>query len=439
MIEKTPEPTDTPDQSGYMSAESPAPVERASGLRRNLHKIFIALLALLVLAVLILDSFFGSSKPSKKQDQKPAPTVSIDAAPDPAALDKIQKAQSDVKPAPGVNTPPLPSGGLDSSPAVRSVNKLGSTFGAPSDAATADSRVEAERANTSMNVLNGDEIADKTQTSASDPNSQYIKEQLDSLRADQAKAGVSNSTPSDGGGLSTLAAAYTQQQKAQQLGQSRAAQDRSYLKSDDVQGTPVTPIRVLPKTSNYLLCQGFIIPAVLINPIFSDLVGPLRARVRSDVYDCLGKGILLIPKGSLIVGAYSNDIRIGQSKVLGAFARIIFPNGSYVNLPGFQALDQLGAAGIAGHVNTHFLEMLGSGLLLATIADVADPNRTTTVGVNGTTSTGSAAGQVVTNVANTALDRYRVIPVTINTDPALPINIDVNRDMDLPPYLTQTK
>ncbi|WP_138519164.1 TrbI/VirB10 family protein [Limnobacter alexandrii] len=445
-IERTEDPSDSSGR--YIPPEQVSTPDREPSIKRNLHKIFILIFVVVVVVVLFFDSIFGTTAQTQKEEAPtPAqqPGIAIDVKPNAQDVTKIateQKAAAEKEAAPDpIPVNPIPgASGRPVSATPMPIPGLSTT----NEDEFRRARQASEAANASMIALSGDSaIASLSGTESQSPDRaiqsriEMLRAQDEQMRAEQ-NANLALAQRQDGGQLDRLASLISSGGQAQPSTQSPRAQDSNFLQSTSALGASKSALKVRPRTGEFLLCQGSIIPAVILNPIFSDLVGPIRARVVSDVYDCLGNGIKLIPKGAMVVGAYSNDIRIGQSKVLGAFSRIIFPNGSSVDLPGSQALDQMGTAGISGEVNTHFLKMLSTGLLLAVIADAADPDRTTTVGVQGTTSTGSAAGQVLTDVSRVSLERYRVIPATITTDPAIRINIDVNQDMDLPPFLTSS-
>jgi type IV secretion system protein VirB10 len=187
-------------------------------------------------------------------------------------------------------------------------------------------------------------------------------------------------------------------------------------------------IKPYPTASPFTLHQGKVIPAVLGRQINSDLPGEITAYVVTNVYDSLGNGALLIPKGSVLVGRYNSDVRPGQERVLFAFNRLIMPNGQSFDLPGAQGSDLAGASGTTGDVNNHFLKMFGASFFTAWLADrVTAP--TTTNGLTGSTSV-SPAGQVLVDVSKTILDRNRTIPPTITVDQGTRINVEVKKDME---------
>ena len=194
-------------------------------------------------------------------------------------------------------------------------------------------------------------------------------------------------------------------------------------------------IKSYPTASRYTLHQGKTIPAILGRQINSDLPGEITAYVVTDVYDSLGNSALLIPKGSVLVGRYSSDVKTGQERVLFAFQRLIMPNGQSFDLPGAQGSDLAGASGITGDVNNHFFKMFSASFFTAWLADTVSPS-TITTGSNGTTTTGTTAGLVLLDVSKTILDRNRNIAPTITVDQGTRINVEVKKDMEFAgPYV----
>lgn len=120
---------------------------------------------------------------------------------------------------------------------------------------------------------------------------------------------------------------------------------------------------------SYKLLQGKIIPAVLETAINSDLPGMLRASVSESVYSEDGN-VLLVPKGSRLIGEYRSGIKRGQSRVFVIWSRMVRPDGIDIKMdsPG---TDTLGRAGLTGFVDTHFLERFGSSALLSLIGSYA--------------------------------------------------------------------
>lgn len=192
-------------------------------------------------------------------------------------------------------------------------------------------------------------------------------------------------------------------------------------------------IKSYPTTSKFTLHQGKVIPAVLGRKLNSDLPGEVTAYVSQDVYDSLGNGSLLIPKGSSLVGRYNSEVRIGQDRMLFAFQRLIMPNGRSFDLPVAQASDMTGASGVEGDVNNHFFKMFATSFLIAWSANqVAQPSNVT---INGSAAPQNPAGQILVDIGRTVLQRNTSIPPTITLDQGTRINVQVAKDMEFPgPY-----
>ncbi len=184
--------------------------------------------------------------------------------------------------------------------------------------------------------------------------------------------------------------------------------------------------------ANLVLMQGKVIPAVLGRAINSDLPGRISAYTTLDIYDSLGKGQLLIPKGSVLDGKYDSNVKIGQARILFAFERLILPDGTSFDMPPAPGSDLRGAAGIGGEVNNHFLKMFASSFFIAVLADkTTAPTGVTTIGNEGGGIKG-AAGEVLVDVSKSILDRNKVIPPTITVRQGERINVEVVSDMVFP-------
>lgn len=200
---------------------------------------------------------------------------------------------------------------------------------------------------------------------------------------------------------------------------------REYTKDASAQRKVLTGYQA---PTRLVLRQGKVIPAVLGRQINSDLPGRITAYVSSNVYDMDGR--LLIPKGAALFGKYDSGVRVGQSRLMFAFERLVLPNGYSFDLPAAPGADLAGAAGMSGDVNNHFFKMFGASLLIALLGDRAqEPSNVTQIGASGPTT---AAGQVLSDVSSAILERNRVIPPTITVDQGTRINVEVVSDMVFP-------
>ena len=199
--------------------------------------------------------------------------------------------------------------------------------------------------------------------------------------------------------------------------------------------------------SPYEVQAGSIIPAILVSGINSDLPGTMIGQVSKDVYDSKTGSYLLIPAGSKIVGRYDSQVANGQSRVLVAWQRILFPDASFIDINGMAGADTAGYAGLTGKVDDHSGKLFRNALVYSIIgagASLLQPRTAITAVTGGAAviaapSAGSqVAGQVGTQLAQTAqqaLGQGVQQAPTIEVRPGYLFNIVVDRDLVLPgPY-----
>ena len=195
-----------------------------------------------------------------------------------------------------------------------------------------------------------------------------------------------------------------------------------------VEDTQAVSARLI-RTTGYTITEGTTIAGVLETAIDSTLPGMVRAINAADVYSHDGSQ-LLIPKGSRLVGRYQSDIRRGQARVFIIWTRIIRADGAsiLINSPG---TDQLGRAGLAGDVDTHFFQIFGAAILLSIIDGGIE------LGIEMAREQGSGDRTVISSrprglnrAAELALQDSIRIPPTIHIDQGTRITIIVSRDLD---------
>ena len=112
---------------------------------------------------------------------------------------------------------------------------------------------------------------------------------------------------------------------------------------------------------------GTVIPAVMVSGINSDLPGVMIAQVSQNVFNTANGKYLLIPQGAKLYGVYDSRVVYGQQRVLVAWNRIVFPDGSSVTLGAMPGADMGGYAGFHDLVNNHYLRIFGSAFLMSAI------------------------------------------------------------------------
>lgn len=274
--------------------------------------------------------------------------------------------------------------------------------------------------------LSGNESPSATDRKAANPQSE-LDEELAQVRSSRA----GQRSPEE-----QTAAQYAQLLRAQGDPQSRDL-NREWLK-EYAEVPAAKAIRPSQVKNQYTLIQGKVIPAVLGKSLNSDLPGDITAFTTIDIYDSLSGRYLLIPKGSMLMGEYSNRLRAGQERIMFAFNRIVLPNGVSFDLPGNKGEDQTGASGLTGDVNNHYVKRFASGLFIALLADRLESGNTQPVTNIGTTGGGpnTAAGRVLAEMASADLGRNKDIPPTITVEKGTRINVQVAADMEFPtPYM----
>lgn len=169
----------------------------------------------------------------------------------------------------------------------------------------------------------------------------------------QQLAALQGQMAANGGGGN---ATGQQQQQGRDVGQfgNRQGGDRWQLNSQ-----PAAP------RTRYQLTAGFVIPGTLISGINSELPGQIVAQVSQNVFDSATGKYLLIPQGARLVGAYSADVQYGQSRVLIAWQRIVFPDGKAMDIGAMPGSDSAGYGGFKDKVNNHYFRIFGSALFMS--------------------------------------------------------------------------
>lgn len=113
------------------------------------------------------------------------------------------------------------------------------------------------------------------------------------------------------------------------------------------------------------LKTGAVIPSVMVTGINSDLPGNIIAQVSQNVFDSATGKHLLLPQGAKLFGVYDSRVIYGQERVLVAWNRVVFPDGSSITLGAMPGSDMAGNAGYTDEVNNHYFRMFGSAVLMS--------------------------------------------------------------------------
>lgn len=177
---------------------------------------------------------------------------------------------------------------------------------------------------------------------------------------------------------------------------------------------------------NFLVTQGTFIDCALETAISSDLPGFVSCRATRDIYSTSGK-VLLMERGSKIVGQYQGGLQRGQARIFAVWNRVETPSGVIVALdsPG---TDALGRSGHGGYVDKHFWERFGGAILLSVIDDLGN-TAAAAASDNKGVQIGSTTG-AAQEAASIALENSINIPPTLYKNQGEHISIFVARDLD---------
>lgn len=191
-----------------------------------------------------------------------------------------------------------------------------------------------------------------------------------------------------------------------------------------------------PAISKNEVKAGTVIPAVMVGGINSDLPGQIVGQVARNVYDTISGNTLLIPAGAKVIGTYDSSVSHGQRRVLVAWSRIIFLDGSSISLGGMPGADEGGYAGFSDRVNNHFWKMFGDALLMSVVTAGVQLSQPQTNSATLTSSQIMAAslGQQFGQVGSQVVQQNMNIQPTLTIRPGYEFNVMVTKDIILPPW-----
>lgn len=176
---------------------------------------------------------------------------------------------------------------------------------------------------------------------------------------------------------------------------------------------------------NFIVAMGTSIPCALETALSSDQPGFASCVITRDVLSDNGR-VVLMEKGTQVVGEYRGGLRRGQSRLFVLWSRAKTPTGVIITLAS-PATDALGRAGFDGYVDTHWWERFGSALLLSVVDDassfIGKQLEDGDVDAQETTSAGKDAAAI-------AVEQSINIPPTLLKHQGSLVSIFVARDLD---------
>ncbi|HEY5712479.1 MAG TPA: TrbI/VirB10 family protein [Allosphingosinicella sp.] len=230
----------------------------------------------------------------------------------------------------------------------------------------------------------------------------------------------------------TVTAAEPAPSGAGVAGQPGQGQNIAFANARDESGT-VNPHRLRAPASPWQLSAGSVIAASLVTGLNSDLPGMVIAQVTENAHDSATGRTVLIPQGARLIGRYDSVVAFGQSRALLVWQRIVFPDGSSIQLDNHPATDASGYAGVRDRVDFHtwrllrgigLSTLLGVGTQLTFGSEEADLVRALR---ESTQANADRAGQRI-------VERNLDIQPTIRVRPGYPLRVVVHKDLILRPW-----
>lgn len=176
---------------------------------------------------------------------------------------------------------------------------------------------------------------------------------------------------------------------------------------------------------DFIVAMGTSIPCALETALSSDQPGFTSCVINRDVLSDNGR-VVLMEKGTQVVGEYRGGLRRGQKRLFVLWNRAKTPKGVIITLAS-PATDALGRAGVDGYVDTHWWERFGSAILLSIVGDATSYANSqlqdSDVEADNTTSAGKQAATI-------AVEQSINIPPTLLKHQGELVSIFVARDLD---------
>ncbi len=187
----------------------------------------------------------------------------------------------------------------------------------------------------------------------------------------------------------------------------------------------------------YLVYEGSVLDAVLMNRLDGDALGPVKVLVSIPLYSHDHQQVI-IPDGTVVFGEAKKIGAAGfgqQRRMAVVFHRLIMPDGYSVDLDQFQGLDQIGEEGLKDKVNNHYLQIFGTSIALGVIAGASQITQGGgTITTSGSQAFTNGAASSVSQSATTILDRFIQIPPTITIREGHRVKVYFTQDLLLPAY-----
>jgi type IV secretion system protein VirB10 len=197
--------------------------------------------------------------------------------------------------------------------------------------------------------------------------------------------------------------------------------------------TALQPLKITPERAgqlgnrDYLLTRGAMLDCVLETKIVSTVAGMTSCYLTRDIYSANGR-VVLLDRGSKVVGFYQGGLRQGQSRIFVQWSRVETPKGVIINVdsPG---TGPLGEGGVDGRIDNHFMQRFGAAILLTVVDSIGQYAANQGRGSGNNFQIGGNSDQV-NDVTGRVLENTINIPPTLYKNQGDRISVYVARDLD---------
>lgn len=206
--------------------------------------------------------------------------------------------------------------------------------------------------------------------------------------------------------------------------------------TDNRKEEPKSPAAVSANAAagkTYVLFEGTILEAVLINRLDGGFTGPVECLLSTDVYSN-DRQHLLVPAGSKLLGETRKVDTFGQTRLAVVFHRLLMPDGYSVSLDGFKGLNQPGDTGLRDQVNNHYLRIFGVSLAIGALGAVAEGGTAGALTANGGDLMRQGFAQSTAQSSAQILDKFLNVMPTVTIREGHRVKVYLAGDLTLPDY-----
>lgn len=198
--------------------------------------------------------------------------------------------------------------------------------------------------------------------------------------------------------------------------------------------SPYAEGRLQGQVSPFEVKAGTYIPLVFVGGVNSDLPGQVVAQVSRNIFDTATGRYLLIPQGTRVIGSYDSQVTYGQSRVLIAWNRMIYPDGSSIDIGSMSGTDRAGMAGARDKINRHHIQTYGNAVFLSIFsagAQLSQPQSANGENITAGQTVAAEMGRQLGQLGMETARRGMNVQPTLQIRPGFEGNLLVQQDLIL--------